>query len=37
MIAGILTAIGIFFLGVIPDAVRVYTVSLISSLRTVAP
>jgi len=37
MIAGILTAVGIFLLGIVPDAIRVYTLSLISSVRTIAP
>lgn len=37
MIAGLLTAVGIFLLRVIPDGIRVYAVSLISSLRTIAP
>jgi preprotein translocase subunit Sss1 len=37
MIAGILTAIGIFFLGIIPSTIKLYAVTLISSLRTIAP
>ena len=37
MIAGLLTAVGIFFLGIIPDTIRLYAVTLISSVRTIAP
>ena len=37
MIAGILTAIAIFFLGTFPRAVRYYSRGIILSVRTVAP
>jgi len=37
MIAGILTAIAIFFLGTFPSAVRYYSRGIILSVRTVAP
>ena len=37
MIAGILTAVGIFFLGIIPDTIRLYARTLILSVRTIAP
>jgi pheromone shutdown protein TraB len=37
MIAGVLTAVGIFLLGVVPSTIRVYAVSLIYSVRTIAP
>ena len=37
MIAGILTAIAIFFRGTFPSAVRYYSGGIILSVRTVAP
>ena len=37
MIAGILTAVGIFLLGVVPSTIRMYAESLIYSVRTIAP
>ena len=37
MIAGVLTAVGIFLLDVVPSTIRVYAVSLIYSVRTIAP
>jgi hypothetical protein len=37
MIAGILTAIAIFFNGTLPSAARYYARGIILSVRTVAP
>jgi hypothetical protein len=37
MIAGILTAIAIFFNGTLPSAARYYSRGIILSVRTVAP
>ena len=37
MIAGILTAIAIFFLGIFPSGARYYARGIILSVRTVAP
>ncbi len=37
MIAGVLTAIAIFFVGTFPKAARYYSRGIILSVRTVAP
>ena len=37
MIAGILTAIAIFFIGIFPSGARYYARGIILSVRTVAP
>lgn len=37
MVAGVLTAIAIFFLGILPSTVRYYSRGIIFSVRTVAP
>jgi hypothetical protein len=37
MIAGVLTAIGIFLLGLLPFTIRDYCRALVWSLRTIAP
>ena len=37
MIAGVFTAIAIFLLGLVPQAIRQYTLALIYSVRTIAP
>jgi hypothetical protein len=37
MIAGILTAVGIFLLGIVPSTIRYYALSLVYSVRTIAP
>lgn len=37
MIAGVLTAIAIFLIGIVPQAIRYYSRGIIFSVRTVAP
>jgi hypothetical protein len=37
MIAGVLTAIAIFLIGIVPKAIRYYSRGIVYSVRTVAP
>jgi hypothetical protein len=37
MIAGLLTAVAVVLLGIIPPGLRFYAQSLITSVRTIAP
>jgi hypothetical protein len=37
MIAGVLTAIAIFLIGIMPQAIRYYSRGIVFSVRTVAP
>jgi hypothetical protein len=37
MIAGLLTAMGVVLLGIVPSTVRTYALALVYSVRTIAP